>query len=185
MTRTALRLAAALIGLLLALTLDAPALPVAPASGGGDTWHPVQEARKKYVEETLTLPAADYCGAFRLRLKPQRQGIFSRVTSRWDNGKIRTQVFTGPLISRAVNLTSGAHVDVDLGGEARIYNRPDGSLASYEMDGPVGMGWPEPSDLARGYYRLSGHHLVTFDPDGSRHLVVDSGKETDICLLVD
>ncbi|AKU18307.1 hypothetical protein [Luteipulveratus mongoliensis] len=167
----------------LAATLMGAGLGVGPASAAG--WHDVHERWAPYVESALTLPAARYCGTFDLKSEPVIQDIRVKVLQRWDNGKPRQEKYVGPLIVRVTNLSTGASSHQNLSGHATVLYRADGTMESYEMNGPVGMGFPAGSDgLSQGFYRLTGHHLVTFDADGTRHLALDHGAELNLCNVV-
>ena len=174
------RLAAGLV-LAVAAVLWPPVVSPAAAEEG---WHPVQESWADYPEGELLLPAARYCGDFDVRSTPVFQDVRSRVTSRWASGGARTSEYTGPLLVDATNTASGATVRLDLSGRAETLQRPDGSLAVYETDGPVGFGWPTGSEgLPQGYYVFRGRHVVEFPVGAPRRLVVDQG--TDVCALLD
>lgn len=157
--------------------------PAAPADGG---WHPVKEQWQPYPEAPLTLPSDRYCGDFVLKLTPVRQDIKVKVLSRWASGEPRSEIYAGPLHSRATNETTGKAKTLNLSGTAHVLYRSDGTVQRYAMGGPVGMGWPTGSgnQLPQGYYRFTGHHVVEFAPDGTRSVAVDHGPETDVCALV-
>ncbi len=158
---------------------------VAPPAAAEEAWHPVRESWQPYPEGDLFLPADRYCGSFDVHSTPVRQGVQSRVVSRWDSGGARETEYVGPLIVDATNTSTGKTVRLDLSGRAVTLQRPDGSLATYETDGPVGFGWPTGSvGLAQGYYLFRGRHVVEFPVDGPRRLVVDQGTETDVCTLL-
>ncbi|WP_051369602.1 hypothetical protein [Phycicoccus elongatus] len=155
------------------------------ATSADDGWHKVHEAWQPYVEGTLTLPADRYCGDFDLELSAQEQDIVSKVTTRWDTGGERTVAYKGPLLTRATNLSTGESVVIDLGGKAGALYRADGSLQTYSLNGPVGVGWPQDGGgLSRGYYLMDGKHVIDYAPDGTRTLTEDKGSETDVCRLV-
>ena len=173
---------AALVALLASLT----AVPVVAApAAAGEAWHPVNESWQPYPEGGLFLPAERYCGDFDVRSTPVFQDVRSRVVSRWESGGPRETEYAGPLLVDATNTTSGKTVRLDLSGRAETLQRPSGSLAVYETNGPVGFGWPTGSvGLDQGYYLFEGRHVVEFPEAGPRELVVDQGTETDICGLL-
>ena len=149
-------------------------------------WHPVAEQWQPYPEGELLLPAGRYCDGFDVRSTPVRQDVRSRVVTRWDSGGARDTEYTGPLLVDATNTTTGKTVRLDLSGRAETLQRPDGSLAVYETDGPVGFGWPTGSvGLPQGYYVFRGRHVVRFPVDATRELVVDQGTESDVCAMLD
>lgn len=171
-------------------TLTAAALSVAvgaaPARADGG-WHPVDEKWQPYVYEGgLTLPAERYCGDFDLQTRAVFQDVRFRVVSRWDSGGPRETEYSGPLLNEATNLETGASVQVSMSGRAVTLQRENGSLARYESDGPIGMGFPVGSiGLDPGFYLFEGYHVVEFPESGPRRLVVDRGTESDICEMVD
>lgn len=181
--RTLTRASAVAAAVVMGVTGIAGTASAEPATGDG--WHKVQEAWTPFVEGTLTLPAARYCGTFDLQLSAEEQDIVSKVTTRWDSGGDRTVSYKGPLLTRATNLSTGESVVIDLGGKAAALFREDGSLAKYSLNGPVGVGWPQDGgSLERGYYLLDGQHVIDYAPDGTRSIVEDKGTETNVCDLV-
>ncbi|WP_050668201.1 hypothetical protein [Luteipulveratus halotolerans] len=176
-----------LVGVLAAAAAGATVLAPTPTATADSGWHAVHESWQPYVESNLHLPAARYCGTFDMTLHAISQDIKVKALTRWDDGTPRTEVYTGPLLTRATNETSGSHVDLDLSGRAEVLYRADGSMATYGTEGPVGIGWGAGSgpDLPQGYYRFTGHHVIEFQPDGSKSLVVREGTETEVCALVD
>jgi hypothetical protein len=173
--------------LLVALAATVLVIGGTAAPAGADTgWHRVTEEWQPYHQAVLTLPAERYCGDFDLRSAPLRQDIRYRVLSRWDSGAPRTTEYAGPLVTESTNVDTGAAVRLNMSGHAVTLQREDGSLATYESSGPVGMGFPAGSvGLETGFYLFEGYHVVEFPADGPRRLVVDRGTETNICHLVD
>ncbi len=159
----------------LAVALTLPLL--ASAAAAAETWQP-------YPEGPLTLPAARYCGSFDLRSTPVQQDVKSRVLERYASGAIRVQEFTGLLIVDVTNLSTGATVQRNLSGHAVVTFREDGSIATYEMRGPIGFGWPQQDAYDRGFYVMNGYHVVTFDASGARSMLVDRGTEQNLCEVV-
>lgn len=193
-TRRTIATAAATIGIALSGAATAAAVeqstvtpPTSTAPAAEPGWHAVDEPWQPYPEGDLTLPAARYCGSFDLSLTAVRQDIKVKVLSRWDDGTARSETYSGQLISRATNLSSGSSTDLNFSGTAQTLYRPDGSLSVYTMRGPVGMGWPAGggSELGQGFYQLNGYHEVEFGTDGVRRMLVDRGEEVNVCQLVD
>lgn len=131
------------------------------------------------------LPADRYCGDFDLSATPLFQDIRYRVLSRWDSGGPRVTVYDGPLRTENTNQATGGSVVLNMSGRAETLQREDGSLATYESKGPIGMGFPTGSvGLAPGFYLFEGRHVVEFPQSQPRRLVVDQGTETNVCDLV-
>ncbi len=164
--------APAVAGLALAFAAVAPAAAASP-----EPWLP-------YPEGTLTLPAARYCGDFDLQSTPVRQDVRSRVLQRYPDGAVEVQTFRGLLLVEVSNQSTGAAVQRNLSGRARVTFREDGSIATYEMWGPVGMGWPQQDAYDRGFYVMDGHHVVAFDESGARSMLLDQGTEENLCDVV-
>ncbi len=169
-----------------ALAAVAVLAPAPGATAADEGWHPVTEQWQPYPEGELFLPAGRYCDGFDVRSTPVFQDVQYRVVTRWDSGGARDTEYTGPLLVDATSTSSGKTVRLDLSGRAETLQRPDGSLAVYETDGPVGFGWPTGSvGLPQGYYVFRGRHVVEFPVGSSRELVVDQGTETDVCAMLD
>ncbi|MDF8262825.1 hypothetical protein [Luteipulveratus flavus] len=175
--------AALLLGVAATGTVAGAGTPAVAADPG---WHPVKESWQPYPEGDLTLPAAKYCGSFDLTLSAVEQNVKVKVLSRWDDGTPRTEKYTGLLLSRATNTSTGASTVLNLSGTAHTLYRIDGSLQTYTATGPVGVGWAAGNgpELAQGYYRFTGYHVVTYGEDGVKHLTTDRGQEIDVCNLV-
>lgn len=164
-----------------------PAVAAPRAAEHATGWHWVHEGWQPAPQEDLTLPAARYCGTFDLKLSAVSQNVRGKVLSRWDNGKAKDTYYSGPLTTRAENLTTGKAKNYDLGGEALETDYPSGNLETYRMFGPVGIGMPVGASkgLPAGYYAVDGYHVVRFNADDSqRTLTTSYGTEADICAAV-
>lgn len=168
LARTALALAAAAV----LVAAPGPATAAEP-----EPWQP-------YVEGTLNLPADRYCGDFDLRSTPVQQDIKSRVLDRYASGAPRTMEFTGLLLIDVTNLSTGETVRRDVSGRAYVTFREDGSFETYEMQGPIGLGWPQDDGYERGFYVVHGHHVIAWDESGHRTAVVDDGIEENLCATL-
>lgn len=164
----------ALLGTLIATPLVAPtAQAQAP-----ERWEPV-------TQQPFSIPAGTYCD-FAFSYTPDRQNLRQRVLSRYDDGAVEQLQFRGPLVGTFTNDETGATYTVNTSGVAIQTLRPDGSLQTYEMRGPVGIGFHATDvGLPRGFYTFRGHHIVDFATDGTRTLVVDQGTEDDVCDHLD
>jgi hypothetical protein len=150
-------------------------------------WHWVQEGWKPALQGDQVLPAARYCGTFDLKLSAVSQDVRGKVLSRWDNGNPKDTYYTGPLTTRAENLTTGKAKNYDMGGDAWETDYPTGYYQTYRMIGPVGMGMPlgASKGLPPSVYVMNGYHVVQFNADDSQGtLTVSVGTETDICAAV-
>lgn len=158
-----------------ATAATALALSTTNAAAAGP-WQP-------YPEGDLTLVAGSYCD-FTVTAHPVAQGVKYRTVESYPDGTPKVQEFTGPLRVLFTNTANGAHTTLNLSGHAIVTYRQDGSMAQYETRGPVGFGFHAGDGFPKGYYRLLGRHVMTFDPDGTRHLVVDQGAEQNICTML-
>lgn len=148
----------------------------APAAAGAcpEPWQP-------YPEEPLTLPADRYCGSFDLTSTPVRQHVESRVLHRFATGEVEREQFPGLLLVDVRNEQTGETVRRNLSGRALVTYRVDGTIATYEMRGPVGLGWPQDDGYGRGFLVMRGHHVIAFDEAGVRSVVLDRGTEENLC----
>lgn len=165
----------------------APAAAAPTSAGSGPGWHWVHEGWQPAPQGDLTVPAARYCGTFDLALNSVSEDVRGKVLSRWDNGKPKDTFYTGPLITKAVNLTTGKSKNYDMGGNALETDYPTGNLETYRTYGPVGVGMPVGASkgIAPSYYVMDGYHVIQFNADGSeRTLTVSHGTETDICAAL-
>ena len=160
-----------------------PASAATRATGGGTGWHWVNEAWQPAPQTDAVLPAARYCGSFDLKATAVSQDVRSKVLSRWDNGKPKDTYYSGPLIEKVTNTTTGKSKDYNMGGDALESDTSAGALRTYQTFGPVGVGMPigESKGLPAGYYVLGGYHLVQFNADGTREVKVALGRATDLC----
>jgi hypothetical protein len=94
------------------------------------------------------------------------------------------QEFKGLLLVAVTNQSTGDTVRRNLSGHAVVTFREDGSIATYEMRGPIGFGWAQGDTYARGFYRMNGYHLVAIDPSGTKTVLVDHGTEENLCEAV-
>jgi hypothetical protein len=151
--------------------------PTLAAADAPEPWQP-------YPEGALSLPAERYCGDFDLLSTPIQQNVKSRVLERYSSGAPKVMEFTGLLRVEVTNLSSGQSVQANLSGHATVTFREDGSIEVYEMQGPIGMGWPQDDVYSRGFYLMNGYHVVEFAPNGHRTMLVDHGTETNFCDLL-
>lgn len=164
-------------GLALAgLSLTGLTLAPAPAHASGpEAWTPV-------TQQSFTSAAGRYC-SFAFSYTPDQQNIQGRVDSRYADGTVRTEEFTGLLIGTTTNLSTGATIQTNTSGRAVETFNFDGSLATYETFGPVGFGFHAGDGFPQGYYVLDGHHLITFN-GATRTMALDQGTEQNLCTAL-
>ncbi len=154
------------------------ALAATPAAAAGpEPWEP-------WIQPEFTLPAGKYC-EFPIRLEVISQDIERRTTSRYPDGTIHREEYRGPLTSYWYNEDTGDRHFSDASGELYMEYYPDGSPKRATTVGPVGVGFREQDDYPKGYYTLDGFHMVGYDTDGTRSMMVDNGDEIDVCAALD
>lgn len=146
-------------------------------------WHWVHEGWQPYNQEGGIDPAARYCRTFDLKATVVSQGIRQKVLSRWDNGNAKDTYYTGPLIMKETNTSTGKSKNYDMGGDAIETDNPDKAMVLYQTFGPVGIGMPigASAGYPAGDYVMSGYHALRFNSDGTRDLIVNLGPITDMC----
>jgi hypothetical protein len=174
------------IALASAAVLAAILMSSAPAMAA-ESWHEVHEPWESVTEPDVTrAPAARYCGDFDLETRTLQQGVRGRVLSRWENGNVREQEYLGPYIVEAVNVETGASKQYNISGHATYTFSETGALQTVDGDGPFALGWPVGSapDLPNGYYYVTGRHIVSFADTGVRSMLLDQGREENMCDAV-
>lgn len=168
---------------LLGASTPAAAMAATPSASPETTTSSTAEPWVPYHEDLLTLPAGRYC-TFEVTADPVFQHIRSRVLDRYPDGAIREQEFAGPLISLFTNTSTGELRLLNLSGHATAWYYPNGDYQKYETRGPVGFGFRAGDAFPQAYYQLRGHHVITFDADGTRHMAVDQGRDVNLCTVL-
>ncbi|WP_446666132.1 hypothetical protein [Flexivirga sp. B27] len=171
----------------MATAAAAPAGTAGYVTAGGTGWHWVNEGWEPAPQGDTTLPAARYCKTFDLALDTVSADVRGKVLSRWDNGNAKDTYYTGPLITRAVNLTTGKAKNYDMGGDMLETDYPDKTPHVLQMWGPVGVGMPIGASrgMPPSYYVFDGYHVVRFNAAGTeRTATVKLGPETDLCAAL-
>lgn len=155
---------------------------VAPsAASAADATAATPGAWRPTRTEPFTAPAGKYCD-FPLGVEVVADDEYVRVDSRYPDGATRLEEYKGQLVVDFVDVDSGARIRRDVSGRAWLEYAPDGTTwVSYTTAGPVGFGFRAGDDYPRGYYVLRGVHRITFDPDGTRHMVASRGPVEDVC----
>jgi hypothetical protein len=155
--------------LVLALVATAPAAAAAPA--GPEPWQP-------YPSKPFVLPAGVYC-PFQVNVGIVADEGEIRVDARYPDGKVRVNEYRGKLVVDFVGNGKSAVRDLSGIGWMELY--PDGvSSKSFTAIGPFGARFQARDKFPQGYYRFDGFTVITFDPDGTRHVPVP-GPHENIC----
>lgn len=134
---------------------------------------------ERYPAADFTSAAGDLC-AFGFSSTVLFDQVYVRTTRTFADGTPRRQEYVGPLVVRLTNLTTGAAIVRDLSGRAVATYRKDGSY-TFAISGPVAVGFRSGDSLPRGYYVLRGEHVVRFAASGTRTILVDRGREENLC----
>jgi hypothetical protein len=81
---------------------DAPAHAAAKAQAAKPHWIP-------YHQQDFSIPEGEAC-RLRVRVEVIRDREFYKNVSRYPNGKVRTQLWRGPLVMRFINTHTGNHL---------------------------------------------------------------------------
>lgn len=155
------------------VALTALAAPAASAEAGPEPWQP-------YRTTDFVSPAGRSCD-YDLDVTAVQDEEEYRVDARHADGSERLVEYRGTLITRFTNLATGESTVRDLSGHAWVELYPDGTMKSFTGAGPFSIGFRDTDTYARGYYRLDGVHVITMDPDGTRHLTVAAGTQENLC----
>jgi hypothetical protein len=124
----------------------------------------VNEPWVRFPQVGFERGAGENC-AFALRLEIVEDEVMSKVVQRFPSGSIERQLAAGKLITRVVNLSSGASTLVDAGGSAVFEYNEDGTFKSWFVVGPI-IALPREgvSNLGRGVWGLDGIYKLEFRP---------------------
>ena len=136
---------AVVAGVLIALTLSAPARAA----------HPEGQGWTRVPNPPFDLPAGLTCD-FAVHGDPLVDRVYYKTLTTRSDGSPRTEAALGPLIYRFTNVSTGATVRGDASASALITHHDDGSL-TYRLHGPLLLGVREGrGNLPRGLYIVDG-----------------------------
>ena len=164
-------------------TLSASAIlawPGVGSAGGAASPTSAPEPWQPTRTEPFTAPAGKFCD-FQLSMAVTYDDERSRVLARYPDGHASRQEFAGPLLVDFVNDATGQRIHRNLSGSGYADLRDDGTFERLTGRGPFGAGFQASDDYPRGQYVLTGVHVIGFDPDGTRHMLVDAGDEENVC----
>ncbi len=151
------------------------------AASAGSPWTP-------YHQQDVVVTAARSTCAFDVSITVVEDDERYRTVETWADGSPRVQEFTGTLVERYTNLTSGASVVHDLSATAFFRFNEDGTPASLTSTrGPFGATMPAGSTPSTGLFVLSGKGTsVTFNADGTRSYTLGKkGEALSVCPEID
>jgi hypothetical protein len=154
------------------------ALPAAAAPATHpEPWQPVEAG-------DFAVAAGRYCTfGFAAHITENQEQF--RVDARYPDGAPRILEFRGKLLVTFTNSTTGKATLWDLSGYGVQEVYPDGATEkSFVGVGPFAIGFRATDNYPKGYYRLSGFHVVTITQDDVRNLTVDGGQEENLCQTV-
>lgn len=174
-----MRLGAFAVAAAVVTAVAAGASPASAMSGttAPEPWEPISQ-------QEWTAPAGTYCD-FPLHLVVLFDAERTRVLQRHPDGSVKQREYIGALVTEFVNVDTGAGVRINASAQGVVDLRPDGTVQRFTGHGPFGIGFRSTDPYPRGYYLLTGEHTVEIDPDGTKHMVVDSGTEENICDALD
>lgn len=164
-----------------AVAVVAVAAATTPASAASQTSGP--EPWESISQEEWTVPAGRYCD-FPLHLDVLFDQERTRVLERYPDGAVKRREYIGALVTEFVNGDTGARHRVNASAQGVVDLRPDGSWERFAGHGPFGFGFRATDPYPRGYYILTGEHVIEIDPDGTKHMVVESGTEENVCVAL-
>ncbi len=158
------------------LTTAAPASAASGTNGDGE-WIPAPAAPFDQ--------AAGVTCDFPLHGEPIVDQVKKMVLATYPDGSAKQEIYTGALIVRVTNTTTGASVDADASGAAVIDYKPGGSFAmssTWHVSGPVLVGFREGGgNLPRGMYLLDGLYTIKFSDTGFKTVKMSAGTADNIC----
>ena len=93
---------------------------------------------------------------FAVKGDPIVADIKKRTLTSYPDGTVRSELWTGPLVYRVTNESTGAQTTLDGSSSAIITYNKDGSSKWY-LSGPLGVAIPEgKSNLPRGLWQVDG-----------------------------
>jgi hypothetical protein len=139
-------------------------------------------------ERVPSAPFDQVAGAtcdFPIHGEPIVDRVVKMVLQRYPDGSVKREMFTGALIARITNKTTGASVEVDVSGTGVVDYKPGGSFASnatMHVQGPILLGMHEGAgNLPRGMYVTNGIYTLKISKTGYRTVTFTVGGADNIC----
>lgn len=143
------------------------------------SWH-------RYHQADVDYRRGDVC-RFAVHGHVLRDREFYRNVNFWPNGKIRTQLYRGPLVFRWKNVSTGRSVVRDQSGRAYVEYHRNGDFASLNaLSGHFGAGMSKGSRPSRGLFYVGGRWTsVVVNQDGTSTLTLGPrGTAENLCTTL-
>ncbi|WFE22939.1 hypothetical protein O7621_06325 [Solwaraspora sp. WMMD937] len=162
---------------LLAAVPASAALDNGRPPSGDDDWVPVPSA--PFEQE-----AGITCD-FPIRGEPVLDRVVKMVLATYPDGSSKREIYTGALIYRITNTSTGESVEVDISGTSVLNIRPGGSYSNnvtWRVWGPILLGMHGgKGNYPRGMYVPNGIYTVDVSKSGYRTLRFTVGSAHNIC----
>jgi hypothetical protein len=104
-----------------------------------------------------------------------------RTLLTYPDGKPQEQEFTGPLVVRFTNQSTGKSVVRDLSGTGWFFYGRDGATFGHGFEHLSISIHKVNTSPAKGLYYLSGAFDFAINPDGTRNFTVEHGSSENLC----
>ncbi|MBT8225705.1 MAG: hypothetical protein KJO75_09440 [Dactylosporangium sp.] len=164
-------------------------LAAIPASAAADAGMPAEKQTGGDWERVPSAPFDQAAGVtcdFPVHGEPIVDLVVRMVLQTYPDGSVKREMYTGALIIRITNTTTGASVDKDASGTAVVDYKPGGSYSSnstWHAEGPILLGMrADGGNLPRALYIVNGIYTLNFSKSGYRTVKwkVDGGADN-IC----
>jgi DNA-binding SARP family transcriptional activator len=117
--------------------------------------------------------------------EPVVDRVMKMVLEKYPDGSAKREMYTGALILRVTNKTTGASIEVDISGSGVADYKPGGSLGNnvtMRAHGPILLGMREGlGNLPRGLYVPNGIYTLRISKTGYRTVKFTVGGADPIC----
>ncbi|MFY1631710.1 hypothetical protein ACN27F_00280 [Solwaraspora sp. WMMB335] len=122
---------------------------------------------------------------FPIHGEPVLDRVMKMVLERYPDGSVKREMYTGALIYRVTNKSTGSSVEVDISGTSVLHIRPGGSYSAnvtWQVWGPILLGMHAgKSNMPAGMYIPNGIYTVRVSKTGYRTLTFTVGGADNIC----
>jgi hypothetical protein len=125
-------------------------------------------------------PAGTLC-PFALHGDVVKDEVITKVIATYPDGSPKAQLFVGDLVFRFTNVDTGTAVTRDLGGDGLAEYGANKSSLTWTFIGPAAVTIPPSGAFAPGVYVLSGLHVLRYNSDGTFQMLVDEGRDENLC----
>jgi hypothetical protein len=119
---------------------------------------------------------------FPIHGEPLVDRVVKMVLQKYPDGSVKREMYTGALVLRVTNKTTGASVELDVSGSGVVDYRPDTSDVTMRVYGPILLGMHEGlGNLPRGMYVANGIYTLKISKTGYRTVTFKVGGAENIC----